>query len=567
MTQRRTGVDRSDARDLVRLHDVTVRFAGREQPALGGVSFRLSPGAQVILLGASGTGKTTVLQAISGIVPHTVRAGMTGEVTVAGTPVSQTTVVELSRSVGLLAQDPGSGICLPDVEQELALPLENRAAAPESISQRIDDALEVVGASALRHRRTAQLSGGEAQRVALAATMVAEPAVLLLDEPTSMLDPAGVAAVRTALTAAVDRYRPSVVLVEHRLDELAGSAGLAGLPPRAIVLSPDGGVLADGPTGAVLSEQGPALLAAGCWLPIDAELQAVGGDGGGLDSPVNRRLLAGMTRDDSRVPTDPADRPGACGDDPVLAARGVTVARRGGPTLLTGIDLSVRPREITALLGANGAGKTTLLLTLAGLLPAAAGTVTGPRPGLVFQNPEHQFLATTVRTEIGHGLHPDDAATRVPALLRAHRLEHLAEQNPFRLSGGEKRRLSLAAMLAHQRPSLLLDEPTLGLDRRDTTATIDALRAAAGSRGVLLASHDLRTVTTLAHRVVVLAGGTVIADGPTCQVLRDRQVLAAAGLTLPSLIAALLDRFDDPAVIRRVLDRLNAVVTAGQVAS
>jgi energy-coupling factor transporter ATP-binding protein EcfA2 len=544
---------------------VSVRFPRRAAPTLIDVGFRLAPGEQVLLIGASGSGKTTVLQAISGVVPHTVRSEMTGDVTVCGASTRSTSVVGIAGAVGVLSQDPSSGICLPDVEQEVALPLENLATPPALISARIDEALEIVGAGGLRGRRTAQLSGGQAQRVALAATIAAEPAVLLLDEPTSMLDPAGVAAVREALRASSARYRPAMVLVEHRLDDLAGPAGLAGLPPRAIVLGEGGTVVADGPTSRVLREHGPALLAAGCWLPLDAEWDAIGGGPDGPGSPAAAGLLEVLARPadpDTGEATTLAARPSA---EPVLTARGLAVGRRddgraGGARLLTSIDLSIHSREIVALLGANGVGKTSLLLTLAGLLPPVAGTVTGPRPGMVFQNPEHQFLATTVRGEIGYGLQPDEAAVVVPALLRSHRLEQLAEQNPFRLSGGEKRRLSLAAMLAHARPCLLLDEPTLGLDRRDTIATIEALRDAAEQRAVVLASHDLRTVVTLARRVVVLSGGGVIADGPTAEVLRDRRVLAAAGLTLPPLITAVLERFDSECAIRRVLDRLNGPV-------
>jgi len=185
--------------------------------------------------------------------------------------------------------------------------------------------------------------------------------------------------------------------------------------------------------------------------------------------------------------------------------------------VLAGVDLTVRPGEVVALLGANGVGKSTLLLTLAGLLEPIAGRVEGPRPGLVFQNAEHQFLATSVRAEIAHGLGGEVAERVVPRQLRRHRLEHLADQNPFRLSGGEKRRLSLAAMLAHDRPVLLADEPTLGLDRRDTIATAAALReVAAGGGAVVLVSHDVRLVASLATRVVVLGAGTpggVLAHG------------------------------------------------------
>ena len=565
---------------LVRLEHVSVRFPRRGDPVLCDVSLRLAPGEQVIVFGASGSGKSTVLAAITGVVPHSVTAEMSGQVIVAGTATSEASVVELSRHVGVLAQDPSSSVCLPDVEQELALPMENRAVDPATISDRIERALDAVGAAALRRRSTAELSGGEAQRVALAATLIGEPAVLLLDEPTSMLDPAGVAAVRDAVGAAVGHYRPALVLVEHRLDDLAGPSGRAGLPARAVVLSESGQVLADGPTGQVLRDQGARLLSAGCWLPLDAELHALSGAEGGLASPANGALLQALA---THLPAE--DRAGAPGGrdggTAVLTARGLVVPRRGttqrstrrelrrrsagldsGQTasLLTKIDLDVHAGQVVALLGANGVGKTSLLLTLAGLLPPGAGTVTGPRPGLVFQNPEHQFVAHSVRAEIAHGLGHDQAGAVVARQLRMHRLEHLAEQNPFRLSGGEKRRLSLAAMLAHPRPCLLVDEPTLGLDRRDTIATMSALREAADAgRAVVFSSHDLRTVVTLADRVVVLADGAIVADGPTTDVLREQDVLTQARLTLPPLVAWLLERFPSAAV-RRALRGLDAAV-------
>jgi energy-coupling factor transport system ATP-binding protein len=206
------------------------------------------------------------------------------------------------------------------------------------------------------------------------------------------------------------------------------------------------------------------------------------------------------------------------------------------------VALEVRAGEVVAVLGPNGAGKSTLLLTLAGLLPPLAGRVTGERPGMVFQDPEHQFLTTTVRDEVAHGL-PDSGRDEVVARqLRRFRLDHLAGRSPYRLSGGEKRRLGLAAMQAHDRPVLLLDEPTWGLDRRasaDVAAVLRGLRAA--GRGALLASHDLRFVASVADRVVVLGRRDVLAHGPTGRVLADRRVHDATRLRLPPLVAGVLD--------------------------
>lgn len=565
----------------VELRDVSVEFPRRTGPVLRNVDLRLKSGEQLIVFGPSGSGKSTLLQLISGVVPHAVAARVSGSVRVGGTDTPETTVAELSRSVGVMAQDPSSAVCLPDVEQELAFPLENRAADPGTISSRIDAALSAVHAAGLRLRRTSQLSGGEGQRVALAASLVAEPNVLMLDEPTSMLDAAGIASVREAIGRAVDHYGPAVVLVEHRLDEYAGRQGVAGLPGRAVVLNGEGEIVHDGPTPEVLTDAAADLQRRGCWLPLEAELQAVFGCPGGLSAEEVRRGLGDLAA--SRPAQAFGDGPAVDARDPVLQAAGVTVSRNpagprrrrlfrrpgakadtpGVPGLLTNVDLAVRPGEIVAILGANGTGKTSLLLTLAGLLRPAHGRLVGARAAMVFQNPEHQFVAATVRGEVGHGLAAGSEPT-VQRLLRQHRLEHLADQNPQRLSGGEKRRLSVAAMLAHDRPVLLADEPSFGLDRRATIATMESLRAAAAEgRAVVFSSHDLRTVATLAQRAVVLAGGTVIADGPMFDVLARREVLERAGLALPALLEWLLETFETATQMRAVLAGLDAAVPRG----
>ena len=596
---------------MLSIEAVTVAFARRRDPVLRDVCLDLAPGEQVLVLGSSGAGKSTLLQLVSGVIPHSVVATVDGTVTVGGVDTRDTTVVELSRTVGLLAQDPASGVCLPTVEEEVALPLENRGVDPAAISGRIDTALAAAGVGHLRERRTARLSGGEGQRVALAAALVAEPAVLLLDEPTSMLDSAGVAAVRSAIASSVARYAPAVILVEHRLDEFAGRAGLDALPGRSIVLDAAGAVTADGPTREVLSVHGRDLIEAGCWLPLESELDAVFG-GNALAAPTLTGLASSEVRAgllefadpsgfvEAPAFVDPAvltDLPGAPPPTrahhgtvpPVLAASGLAVSRERQPRrprrghaatrtpfapVLADVDLEVRPGEIVALLGANGAGKSTLLLTLAGLLPPAAGAVAGARPGMVFQNPEHQFVAHTVAGEVGFGLAPGPATDALVArLLDNHGLGHLADQHPHRLSGGEKRRVSVAAMLAHGRDVLLADEPTFALDRRATIGVMRALRAAAtDGTAVVFSSHDLRTVATLADRAVVIADGGVVADGPVFDVLRDTSALESASIELPALVEWLLQNAGSDAGVRRALLRLDEQVpadrpTVGQIAA
>ena len=559
----------------VTLDGVRVRFPRRPRDSVTVHSLSLRRGQRMVVLGPSGSGKSTLLHTLSGVVPHTVNARVTGEVVICGRSTSETSVVELSRHVAVLGQDPTAGVCLPQVEQELALPLENRAVPPELISERIDQALTSVGAGALRTRRSGDLSGGEAQRVALAASLAADPDVLLLDEPTSMLDAAGVASVRHALQETAQHHGPTVVMVEHRLDDLAGPHGVAGLPEVALVLDAGGEVVAFGATPQVLHRHAAELHAAGCWLPLETELYALTGAAGGLNHATNRELMTslGSAGEDNRGPSS------VRGAEAVLSARSLSASRHvvnpahrsrrqrrrpersDVPPVVREVDLDLRGGEVVALLGANGSGKSTLLLTLAGLLPPASGSVEGPRPGLVFQNPEHQFIAHTVAGEIGHGLRHDREEVTA-RLLREHRLEHLAESNPYRLSGGEKRRLSIAAMLAHDRPALLLDEPTLGLDRRDTIATMTALRrAAADGRGVLLATHDLRTVATLADRVVVLAEGRIVADGPVLDVLADTDMLARAQLELPPLVDCLMRNLPSPGAVRGALRELDRTLT------
>lgn len=535
---------------------------------VGPVDLRLGPGEQVLVLGPSGAGKSTLLRCLHGAVPHAVPARVSGRVAVAGRPVAEHGVAALADVVGVLAQDPETGVCLTDVADEVAFPLENLGTPPAAIGPAVAAALGTAGAAHLAGGRTDALSGGELQRVALAAAVVTRPRLLLLDEPTSMLDADGVAAVRAALVAARGSTGAAVVLVEHRLDALAGDDGVAGLPGRWVVLSADGRVTHDGPAAEVAQDAGPEMLARGCWLPEDVELAAA--LGGAVGAPGLRdRVLALAEAAPSSCGPARGEATGPRGDV-LLAARGLAVGRgpggrraRRGPApepVLRGVDLELRAGEVVALVGANGAGKSTLLTSLAGLLPPLAGTVEGGRAGLVVQNPEHQLAGRTVRAEVAVGLPPGPATDeRVAAALARFDLTALADRDPHRLSGGEQRRLSLAAMLVHDRPVLLADEPTFGLDRHGTAAVLGALVAAARAGGaVLLSCHDLRAVASVSDRVLVVADGRLVADVDPLGLLRDPSLLAAAHLRPSRLLRWLAAAVPDAGRLRDALAALDA---------
>jgi energy-coupling factor transporter ATP-binding protein EcfA2 len=557
------------------LDRVSVTFPRRDAPVLADVDLEVGDDGGLLVAGPSGCGKSTLLQVLTGVVPHTVNARMTGRVQVAGQDVTDLPVASRSRHFGVLAQDPAASICLPTAQEEIAMVLENHQVAPERIGDRIGQVLRTAGVEHLREQPAHTLSGGQCQRVGLAAALAARPDVLILDEPTSMLDAAGIDAVREATAATMTGPdAPALVMVEHRLDEWAGALGVQGLPGRLAVLDHEGHLLAVGPTPEVLTAQATALHEAGCWLPLETELQALTGRTGGLGCPATRALLRDLARD---KPADASQPQG----EAVLRSRQLTVGH--DRPLLKDLDLQIGAGEVVALVGANGTGKSTLLLTLAGLLAPIAGTVDGGPAGLVFQNPEHQFLTQTVAEEIGWSLdgpgrtsgrarrrafrrqgrseESEAREARIEEIARRFRLTHLLDQNPFRLSGGEKRRLSLAAMVAGDRAVLMADEPTLGLDRHDASATMAALHEIAGRGvGVLLTSHDLRSVTAHADRVIVVGGGVgcgrVLADGPPATVLADADLRLAAGLRLPGIVSWLLENVgtDAPHVLRRLED-------------
>lgn len=468
------------------------RHAGRKAFAARHLDLDIRPGERVLLLGASGAGKSTVLHGLAGLLGSHDEGEQEGELLLDGVhPASA------RGRAGLVLQDPETQVVLARVGDEVAFAAENLAVPREEIWRRVGRALDDVGLDLPLDHPTTALSGGQKQRLALASVLAMEPGLLLLDEPTANLDPDGVLEVRDAVVRVLDRTGATLVVVEHRV------AVWADVVDRVIVLDAGGGILADGSPGTVLdrTDTRARLAAAGVWVP--GWQPEVGGpvpDGGG---------------------------------DALLSAHELTVARtRRGPAAVEGLELEVRAGEALSITGPNGAGKSTAALTLGGLLRPRAGRLEASanlagtadadpfrwrssqlvqRIGSVFQEPEHQFLTPSVAEELEFGPRRVGGtvdAERIAEVAERLRLTHLLRANPFTLSGGEKRRLSVATMLATAPRILILDEPTFGQDALTWAELVTLLRELVDDGvAVLSVTHDADFIAALGGATLHVSGG------------------------------------------------------------
>jgi energy-coupling factor transport system ATP-binding protein len=443
---------------LARVESLTFSYPGAGVPALSGVSLELEAGEVVALLGPSGSGKSTLLRALAGLVPHFHGGRFGGRVEVAGRDTRRARPAELAGTVATVFQDPEDQVVMALVANEVAFGLENLGVEPSAIWPRVEAALAAVDATHLRDRRTNELSGGELQRVCLASALALEPELLLLDEPTSQLDPAAA----DHFLSSVERSGAAVVLSEQRIE-------------RALTLA----------TRVLYVEEGRLLL--------DASV-----------SEAEAWLRANRPRYAPTPPEEPHSR--LSGSEPqsrtVVELRGVAFAHRPGVPVLDGVDLTVRRGEIVALEGPNGSGKTTLAKLAAGLLEPQAGTVTRTgRAGYLLQDPGRYLVRETVLDEVA--LAVDGDTGRAAAELERLALAPLANRHPRDLSSGERERLGIAAVAVAEPDLLVLDEPTRGVDPDRKAALSEWLVAyAAAGNGVLVATHD-RALP--AHRRVALA--------------------------------------------------------------
>jgi energy-coupling factor transport system ATP-binding protein len=564
----------------VRAAGLSFTYSTRINAALTDLTFELAPGETVLVLGPSGSGKSTLTLCFDGLIPHLVEGDYSGEVAVAGLVVKDTPVRVLARQTGLVFQDPESQFCTLTVDDEIAFGLENLQVPAGEIEAAIGRALAVVRLPGLRGRPLAGLSGGEKQRVALAAVLAMGPSLLVLDEPSANLDPAATGELFAILRELAADRRHTIVIIEHKLDEVIEWVD------SVLALDGDGRLLFRGDPRETFYGHSAELSSAGVWRPQTVELVR-GLRGAGWQVPgrplavsetVEALRSTGGLVEQLRAPTGsplsaPTGRPpgaalssGAAPGAPVTAGLPLIEVKElgfsypGGRPALAGVSFALERQDFLAVVGGNGAGKTTLGSLLSGVLTPPRGTVflegrdvaglptwaIAEKVGLVFQNPEHQFVAATVKGELAFSLAPrgrghtrhltSEQARLVDDWLARLGMLRLAEANPFTLSQGQKRRLSVAAMLIKGCPVLILDEPTLGQDAVQSGRLLEMTREfQAGGGTVVMITHDMRIVAEYATRVLALASGGLLYAGDPAGLFARPDLVDAARLAMPAV--------------------------------
>ncbi|MFI5482777.1 ABC transporter ATP-binding protein [Streptomyces rubiginosohelvolus] len=540
---------------MIRFERVSVRYEGTERPTLSGVDLTVPEGELVLLVGPSGVGKSTLLGTVSGLVPHFTGGLLSGRVTVDGRDTRTHKPRELADLVGTVGQDPLAHFVTDTVEDELAYGMESLGLAPDVMRRRVEETLDLLGLAELRDRPIATLSGGQQQRVAIGSVLTPHPKVLVLDEPTSALDPAAAEEVLAVLQRLVHDLGTTVLMAEHRLERVvqyADQVVLLPAPGAPPVMGPPDGIMKVSPVRPPVAELG--LLAG--WDPLPLSVRDARRAAGGLrerlaGAAVPVRADVAPTSGPAPVPVVAAERsrPGrlarllgrgsaapvaSAAADPVTRVDGLGV-RRGRVEALRRVTLTVAPGETVALMGRNGAGKSTLLGALVGMIEPTAGSVrvgglaparTDPRAmvrrvGLVPQEPRDLLYADTVAAECAAADRDAGATEGTCRALVSELLPGVGDDtHPRDLSEGQRLALALALVLTGRPPLLLLDEPTRGLDYAAKARLVGVLRGlAAEGHAIVLATHDVELAAELAHRVVILADGEVVADGPTGQVV------------------------------------------------
>lgn len=517
------------------IEDLSFRYRDRQGAAIRNLSFEANPGEILLIAGASGCGKTTLIRCINGLIPRSYKGEISGRILVNGEEVKDWTLARISQQIGTVLQDPERQILGTKVRNEVAFGLENLGLPREEIFQRVDEALHFLKIPHLRDRETFHLSGGEKQKVALAGILAMRPSILLLDEPLASLDPASAQDTLDTVRQLTDEGI-TVLLVEHRVEDVMR------IQPERVMFMSEGEIRYLGN----LSGLSKVVNYREVKLPAEDIVERAKAD------PVPAELKLLPTAAENRQEKDA-----------LVRFENVGFGYESEREVLHGIDLEIRRGDVIAVLGPNGAGKTTFVKHAIGLLKPKSGRVLvkgrdtrqasvaeiAGTLGYVFQSPSHMLFAPTVREELSFGplnlKHPQEQIeTEVRESLQTVNLADKENDPPLALSFGQQKRVSIAAILAMRSQILIMDEPTAGQDYQNYMNFMDAILQMPGFEAILFITHDVDLAVIYANRILMIAEGKLVADGPPQDVLRDFDRLRANRLIPTSLLNLNLKRFD-----------------------
>ncbi|MGE5224143.1 MAG: ABC transporter ATP-binding protein [Omnitrophica WOR_2 bacterium] len=514
------------------VENLTFRYRDRTDIALQGVSVSVDPGELLLLAGASGSGKTTFIRCVNGLIPRNYKGELNGRIRINGQETTGMPLSRISQMVGTVLQDPERQILGTRVISEVAFGLENLGMARPEIFERVDAALDHLGIAHLRDRETFNLSGGEKQKVALAGVLAMRPNILLLDEPLASLDPAS-AQEALALFRRLCDEGMTLVLVEHRVEDVLG------IHPDRVLFMENGQVRFLGPVEGLIHVVNYHEIK----MPAPLIIERAAADPPLPEVHISSERVGGLP-------------------ETLVEFENVSFDYESGVEVLNGINLKINRGDVIAVLGPNGAGKTTLVKHAIGLLKPRSGRVLvdgrSTRDlsvaqiagvlGYVFQSPSHMLFAPTVEeelafgpTNLGHG--PEAIRKEVSEAIGIVNLKGYEQQPPLALSFGQQKRVSIAAILAMRSRILVMDEPTAGQDYYNYMSFMDAILQLPNFEAILFITHDIDLAVIYANRVLLVSQGKVAADGAPAQVLGDFDLLKASRLVPTTLLKTNLDYY------------------------
>jgi energy-coupling factor transport system ATP-binding protein len=510
------------------VENLSFRYRDRPGAAIHNLSFTANPGEVLLIAGASGCGKTTLVRCINGLIPRSYKGEMSGKISVFGENVSRWKLSQISQKIGTVLQDPERQILGTKVVNEVAFGLENLGMARSEIFSRVDEALNFLKIPHLRNRETFNLSGGEKQKVALAGVLAMRPSIVLLDEPLASLDPASAQDTLDAVRLLADQGL-SILMVEHRVEDVLR------IHPERVMFMSEGEIRYLGDVAGLSKVVNYREVK----LPAEDIVERAKHD----PAPVEIKVLPGVTKSET-------------GQEMLVQFEDVAFGYESGVEILHGINLQINRGDVIAVLGPNGAGKTTFVKHAIGLLKPKSGKVfVGGRDtheasvaeiasmlGYVFQSPSHMLFAPTVRDELAFGptnmKHTkEQIELEVKESLKIVNLSEKENDPPLALSFGQQKRVSIAAILAMRSRILVMDEPTAGQDYQNYMNFMDSILQMPAFEAIMFITHDVDLAAIYANRVLIISGGTLIADGKPQDVLRDFDRLKANRIIPTSLLA------------------------------